>query len=129
MLNKQEQIDQLLKKTVSDNHILAVYLFGSTARKENHPESDIDICLVLNTGSYQKLELSRIKLSYQKSTTLDIQVFQQLPMYIRKRVFKEGQLLYCRNEDQLYNLAFQFIREYADYEHIYREYLNEVARG
>ena len=42
---------------------------------------------------------------------------------------KDGKILFTRDMDQLYDVAFAFIREYADYEHIYREYLGELSRA
>ena len=57
----------------------------------------------------------------------DIQIFQQLPLYIRIRIIKEGKVLFCRNEDMLYEAAFRTIREFSDFQHIYRDYLKEVV--
>jgi hypothetical protein len=33
------------------------------------------------------------------------------------------------DEDSLYELAFTVIREYSDFEHVYRDYLKEVANA
>lgn len=122
-------LDRMVKKAKEDEQILALLLFGSQARDDNIKASDIDICLVLMPGSYTSKNLSQKRLEYLKSFDLDIQVFQQLPLYIKVRVLKEGRVLFCRNEDQLYDIAFFTIREFADFEHIYREYLEEVAHA
>jgi len=58
---------------------------------------------------------------------MDIQVFQQLPFYIRTRIIKEGKILFCANEDELCKIVFSTIREFGDFEHIYSHYLKEVA--
>ena len=57
-----------------------------------------------------------------------LQIFQQLPMYIRTRVLK-GKVIFCRDEKVLYEVAIQTIKEFEDYEKIYDEYLQDVARG
>jgi len=126
---KRNLLDPLLEHAKGDDQVLAVGLFGSTARDENSKESDIDICLFLKPGPHSPLELSRKKLDYSKRFDLDIQIFQQLPLYIQVRILKEGKVLHCADEDALYELAFSAIREFADYEHIYRHYLKEVARA
>jgi hypothetical protein len=59
---------------------------------------------------------------------LDIHVYQQLPLYIRKRILKEGETLFCRDEDALYELAFRTVQEFEDFKRIYYGYLEEVAR-
>jgi hypothetical protein len=124
-----ERLTALLARAERDPAVLAVILFGSRARGENTPDSDIDICLVLEPRSYSDLELSEKKLDYLAEFDLDIHIYQQLPLYIRPRVLREGKVLFCRNEDTLYELAFRTIQEYEDFKHIYREYLEEIAHG
>ena len=58
-----------------------------------------------------------------------ISIFQQLPLYIRKRVLREGEIFFCRDDDALYEVAFKTIRELADFEPTYLEYLKEVAHA
>ena len=124
-----EGLTALLARAEQDPEVLAVILFGSRARGESAPDSDVDICLVLEPRSYSDLELSKKKLDYLAEFDLDIHIYQQLPLYIRHRVLKEGKVLFCRDEEALYDLAFRTIREYEDFKHIYREYLEEIARG
>jgi predicted nucleotidyltransferase len=119
----------IVEKVKNDPEVLALFLFGSSARNEECEQSDVDLCIVLMPGTYPPKELSQKKLDYLKSTDLDIQVFQQLPIYIKKRIIKEGKVLYCKDDDALYDLCFAAIREFADFEHIYRHYLAEVADG
>ena len=73
------------------------------------------------------MELFQKQLTYLKLFDMDIQIFQKLPLYIRIRIIKEGKVLFCRNEDTLYEIAFRTIQEFADFEHIYRDYLKELA--
>ena len=128
-MNKRSlnQVSTITEQVKNDPDILALFLYGSTARAEQNRQSDVDICLVLMPGSYTPLSLSHKKLSYLKSFDLDIQVFQQLPLYIKSTILKEGRLLHCKDEDALYDLSFQVIREFSDFEHIYRDYLKEVS--
>lgn len=120
-------LKKIVEKVEQDPEVLAVFLYGSIARKEESPQSDVDLCLVLKPRSYTPKELSQKKLDYLKSAYLDIQVFQQLPIYIKRRIIKEGKVLHCNNDDALYDLCFAVIREFSDFEHIYRDYLAEVA--
>ena len=126
---KGKVLDKVLDNVKNDRQVLAVFLYGSCARKESTGKSDIDVCLVLNPRDYTHKKLSRKKLEYLKLFDLDVQVFQQLPLYIRIRIIKEGKVLFCRNEDNLYNIVFDAIREFGDFEHIYRDYLREVSHA
>lgn len=123
------KLERCLRQAREDQDILAVILFGSVARGEQTPTSDVDVCLVLQSGEYGPLTLSRKKLAYLKEGNLDIHIFQQLPVYIRTRVLKEGKVLFERDTDALYALAFRTAQAFEDFKPIYSAYLAEVARG
>ena len=122
-------LEEVLARVRLDEDVLAVFLFGSVARKEQTPLSDMDICLVLMPQStpFEPLEPYRKRLGYLKYTPFDIQIFQQLPLYVRRRVLKEGQVLFVRNETLLYELAFRTAQAFEDFKGIYAFYLEEVA--
>lgn len=122
----QKQIDTLIGMVKSDADVIAVMLFGSVARGEAAPDSDVDVCLVLKPGRYEQVFLSDKKLHYLGRSALDVHVYQQLPIYIRHRILKEGKTLYCRDEDGLYDVAFRTIDEFSDFEPFYHEYLQRV---
>jgi len=44
-------------------------------------------------------------------------------------VLKEGRVLFCRDEDALYEAAFVTIRAFEPFKRTYRAYLEEVAYG
>jgi predicted nucleotidyltransferase len=126
---KAAELNRLLAMAKQDEEVLAVIIFGSAARDEQVPFSDVDICLVMmpqprpfrpNTPSHKRLE-------YMKDNSLDVRIFQQLPLYIRVRVLKEGRILFVRDENQLYELAFRTAQAFEDFKHIYYGYLKEVA--
>lgn len=123
---KVSEIEKLLTRVCQDTEVLAVLLFGSAARDEQVPLSDVDICLVMRAKSFEPTDLSHKRLEYMKDNSLDVRIFQQLPLYIRVRVLKEGRILFVRDENQLYELAFRTARAFEDFKHIYYGYLKEV---
>ena len=128
---KTSEIEELLTRVHRDVEILAVLSFGSTSRQEQTPLSDTDICLILVPPAklFDTQTLTNKRLEYLKDFSFDVQIFQQLPLYIRKRVLKEGKILFVRDESQLYELAFRTVRNFEDFRHIYHDYLEEVASG
>ena len=68
-IDAARQIDRLLGQAREDANVLAVVIFGSTARGEATRTSDVDVCLVLRPRSYDSLSLSRTKLAYCKEWT------------------------------------------------------------
>ncbi|MGH7770740.1 MAG: type VII toxin-antitoxin system MntA family adenylyltransferase antitoxin [Candidatus Binatia bacterium] len=128
-MNQGQKLEGVLTQAEQDAELLAVLLFGSAARQQETPTSDLDVCLVLLPQKYDNLALSRKRLEYMKHFDLDVHIFQQLPLYIRQRVVKEGRVLFCRDEELLYSLAFQTVQAFERFKPIYLEYLAEVARA
>jgi predicted nucleotidyltransferase len=126
---KEDHVSQVIQTARLDSQVLALILFGSQARGEHTAVSDIDLCLVLSPAPYTPLEFSEKKLEYLTKFSVDIHIFQQMPLYLKQRVLRNGEVLFCRDEDMLYELAFAVIREYADFEQVYRDYLKEVANA
>lgn len=89
----------------------------------------MDVCLVLLDRHYDSLYLSHRKLEYLKIGGLDIHIYQQLPLYIRKRVIKEGKVLFVQDEASLYELAFRTAQAFEDFKHHYYGYLKEIAHA
>ena len=125
--NGLQQVVQMVKE---DSRLLAAVLFGSRARGEATPASDVDLCLVLDPTRASRDAVGAVKMEYLEKTPtdFDIQVYQTLPLYVRRRVLAEGKVLFCRDEDALYELAYRTIRAFEDFRPRYQYYLDEVAR-
>ena len=67
---------------------------SAAAHGGKHPDSDIDICLVLEPRSTNDFELLNKKLDHLAEFDLDIPIYQQLPLYIRHRVLREGEVFF-----------------------------------
>ena len=125
-LNKKQRLERVAEEAKRDKHVAAVLLFGSHAGKRASKNSDIDICLLFsdrNTASGRELEFSSI------SDAVDVSDFYSLPIYIRKRILKDGKVLFCRNERLLYDASLKTIKEYRHYGRHYNYYLRRIANG
>ncbi len=128
MENAKSGIKSLIAKAKRDKEVIALAVFGSFARKESH--RDIDICIFLGS-KMTNLEMSRKRLAYLKCVTgkFDVQIFQQLPVYIKHRVLKEGKIIFCSDENMLYGIASAAVKEYEDFRPIYTNHLEATKRG
>ena len=122
-------LQPLIDKAKKDKAILAIILFGSHARLESRVDSDVDVCLMFVPGAFDAKSAFDKRLDYMAEFNIDAHIYHQVPLYIRQLVLKEGKVLYCQDEELLYETACRTITEFADYEHIYRDYLKEIARG
>ena len=128
-MHRERHIARLLQQAEHDPHVLSAMLYGSAARGDDSAASDIDVCLVLEPEKRTAAQMSAKRLEYLQEVDLDVQVFQQLPLYIRQRVLKDGRVLFVRDEDRLYELAFRTVQAFEDFRPRYQAYLREVSRG
>lgn len=128
-MSTEGALDRVLRRAAADSDVLAVVLFGSVARGEANAGSDVDVCLVLDRPDMSGLQRAQKRLDYLTESDVDLQVFQDLPLYIRPRVLGEGRVLFCRDEDRLYDVAFATMRAFERFKRTYLAYLDEVEHG
>ncbi len=106
---RHPELDRLLKEVMSDHSILAVILFGSSARGESG--RDVDICLV----DYPNKLSAQQELHYRTTFAepLDIHAFSSLPLYIQYQVINEGQILLDKEYDLLFDIYWKTIQDYS----------------
>ena len=131
---RSTQIEDALRRLVArakdDADVLAVILFGSQARGTAGPASDTDVCLVLDSSvSGREAQASEKRLEYLAVVDLDLSIFHQLPVHVRSRVLRDGDVLFARDLDALYAVAVRTAKAFEDIRHHQQAYLDAVARG
>ncbi len=108
-------IDKIIEPFKKDRDVISIYLFGSYARGREKPFSDIDICVIAAKGA------DRDEILSHSSKKIDISIFHDLPLTMRFRVLKEGQLLFLRDELKMHRIIVATIKSYLDFKpHILR---------
>jgi len=124
---KESNIDlnEVILKLKSSRLVHSIILFGSKARGTEKEKSDIDICVIPKPDVEITLK-ERISLNNLVSENIDISFIDELPVYIRKRIFLEGKVLYTH--DMYYVLTLSKINdlEYERYKRLTREYHKHV---
>jgi predicted nucleotidyltransferase len=125
------ELDGLLAAARRDPDVLAVILFGSVGRGRPGLSSDVDVCLVLapERAARDRAALTRKRLDYVQDFPVDVQIFQGLPLFVQRRVLKEGRVLLVKDEPRLYEMAYRTAQAFEDFRPAYEEYLAQVARG
>ena len=104
------------------DRIRFIILFGSVAEERARETSDLDLCLYYD-GSPEDAGLFRLRaLSLICDDRYDLQMFLDLPLYVRMAVLK-GRVIYCPEEQFLYDIALDTIREFDNYKHRLYDYL------
>jgi predicted nucleotidyltransferase len=128
-VNVDRVLERLVDAARDDRDVLALILYGSRARGDAGPDSDVDVAVVLTDAGREPADAGRIQLRYASLGDADVQVFQRLPLYVQSRVLREGRVLFVRDEDALYEAAFRTVRSWELFRPRYEAYLAEVARG
>lgn len=104
--------------------VVAILLFGSWARGEQMPISDVDIAVLLdNPDSSDEADIGSMY-----SPTVDVVLFHRLPVRIQFQVLKEGKPLFVCDEEKLKEVTFRVMRQYHEMQWLYRRYFEEVLR-
>jgi predicted nucleotidyltransferase len=97
-----------LKKTMelilSNRPVSLAYLYGSAAKGQTTPFSDVDIAL-LTIGSLPPYDMYKLILGVQQSLyeaigipNIDVRIINEAPLVFQGRVVTEGILLYARDD-------------------------------
>lgn len=98
-----------------------VFLFGSFSQKKQTKVSDIDFAVYYEGDEKQRFKF-RIKLSAKLPESFDVQVFQDLPLYVRIEVLK-GEVIYSKDVSLVYEKAYETIRRFDDFKRYYYDYI------
>jgi len=102
-----------------------IILFGSRARGEARKDSDVDLCVYYKGTPREAFEF-RMRVLGVLLEEYDVQIFQLLPVYLRKECLG-GRVLFCRDETFLYDLAYETLKEWEDFKRYYYDYLGLEA--
>lgn len=117
-IGKEELLDKLQEFSNFDK-LRFVYLYGSFSSGKETERSDIDICLYYDIDDKQELYDTLIKISGSFPERYDFQMFQLLPLYVQKEVFK-GDLLYAEDKGFVHDIARETVKDYNDFEPRYK---------
>jgi predicted nucleotidyltransferase len=105
---------------VDDKDVAVVYLFGSYAKDNVTPLSDIDIAILLDSrvrpADYFDKQLDLLDKISQKLHTdeVDVVILNQAPSLLAYQVIKIRKVLFCRNEPRRISFEANAIDRYLD---------------
>lgn len=111
----EHQVIRSILSDLSNNPgIEAIYLYGSYARSESKPYSDLDIAVI--TVSSEPSRSLREHIGSFASKKIDIQVFSDLPLPARMQVISQGIPLYIRDPECVREIVHVISLSYMDLE-------------
>lgn len=118
----ENTIEDIVVVAQQDDSITGIILYGSY--NQNEYFEDIDIALAFQEDTPKQMMFSkRIEFSSKFPDFFDFQVLNLLPLAVQKEVL-EGRVLY--ETRPIYDLAYQIIREFEDFEKYRIQYVKGV---
>jgi hypothetical protein len=86
---------------------------------------------MLKPKKTNKLLMSNKKIEYSSLVTskYDVQIFQQLPSFVRVSILKEGKFLLNKNYDEVLKIALDSIKEFDLFKKHYLYCIRSIAYG
>lgn len=110
-IDPEEILPGLVSALAEFPSVIAIILYGSVARGEQTPLSDIDICVLtepdLTPDEWESL-------MSHSGPAIDLVLFQDLSPAIRYRVLTEGTILLSKDPSRVNRIRAETVREYLD---------------
>jgi|SRR3989344_7043539 len=120
----KKEINLLLKKLRARddfNRVKFVILFGSQAEGRAGPMSDFDFAVYYDGNDRERFDFRKSILG-DVSDKFDVQVLQDLPLYVQKEVLK-GKVIYAQDLTFVYDHAYEIIKRWEDFKGYYYDYI------
>jgi len=97
-----------------------VILFGSQANGKANSMSDYDFAVYYDGDEKQRFDF---QIGMSSDENFDVKIFQDLPLYVQKEVLK-GKVVYCKDVDFVYDVAYEIIKRFEDFKKYYYDYVS-----
>jgi len=117
--------DTLKKYFAGQKGIIAVYLFGSHAKKKSHAKSDIDLAILFDKNTVSKALDRSLKITCDLMKLLnrdkvDIVTLNTANPILKNQVYKYGFLLFCKDPIEVIRFKARTFLEYLDIQPVRR---------
>jgi len=112
-------------KRIGGRKVRFIALYGSTAVGRYTNLSDIDLSVFYDGNKNERFRF-RLKVLGRVKDDFDIQIFQDLPIYIRKEIISYGKIIYYREHSGVFNVFIRTIQEFEDFKPCLEAYYSNL---
>jgi|SRR3989344_1639720 len=122
-MNKEiKSFMEKLRKMPDFDRVNFVFLFGSQTQGKANKMSDYDFAVHYDGNTKERFRF-RINFGGYLSDNFDLQIFQDLPLFVRKEVLK-GKVIYAQDMSFVYDIAYETIKSFENFKKYYYDYIN-----
>ncbi|MEF8848465.1 MAG: nucleotidyltransferase domain-containing protein [Candidatus Thermoplasmatota archaeon] len=108
-------------KKLGGDKVKFIILYGSQSTNKQTPLSDVDLA-VFYDGSKEERFRFRMKILGRVPEKYDIQLFQDLPLYVKNEVIK-GKVVYNSDTKLIYKIAKETYQAFDDFKKRFYDYV------
>lgn len=119
-LGDLEPYEQALDETFERHGVALAYLYGSQARGDTGPLSDVDVAALFDPGVPEDERFNRVlhligELGsvFRRNDVYVVDLAEASPL-LRHRVYYDGQVLYCADDAERVRFETTALRDYVD---------------
>lgn len=130
-----EKLPVLVDLVTGDEDVVALFVFGSVARGELQPLSDLDLGVLLDEKLSRKerfdkhLELAGKFTGLMQTDEIDIVILNDAPMRFVLKILSTGKLLFERDRQALIDLYDKNTKMFLDFKYFLDEYNQTFLEG
>ena len=111
--------------------IVAAYIFGSFAKRQNKPKSDIDVAILLDETIKNKFSIFEFSIVLEKKIErkADVVILNNAGEILKYEVRRRGVLIFERSSDDRKQFEVMGRKYYEDFLYLHRKYVNTVLYG
>jgi len=125
LIMDNKRIKKILLDLDKSKAIKFIILFGSKARGTANKLSDTDIAVYYQGNNEERFKF-RIKALGELPDNIDLQIFQDLPLLLKKEILS-GKVIYYDNFQFIFDQFMKIIREFDSFEKYYLEYIASLG--
>lgn len=123
------EIQNVVKKIYEfDERVEFIVLYGSIVEGRRSGLSDIDIAVYFRGDEKERFDF-RVRTLGRIGDIFDVQVFQDLPLYLKIEIVRKGKILYYRDFNTVFSVYLQTIKEFEDFEKHLNTYYSHIGAG
>lgn len=129
--NPDQIVKEIIKRCAQEDAIIAVYLFGSAAMNRMKPSSDLDVALLVESGSGAIFPLLQFGTDLEKISgrRIDLMILNKSGELLQYQIRRFGKLIFERDERKRKKFEISGRKRYEDFIHLHNRYVKSVLYG
>ena len=120
----EKLLEGIVEQIKTCSKAVAVFLFGSYAKDTEKPLSDVDIAVILKSPDPE----AEAEIGSLYSKKIDVVLFHRLPLHIQFEVLKDGREIFSRDDEYLFKIKMDVLRNYLETSWMYQRIASGVLR-